>query len=100
MQSDETVLAATDPMDAASAPAIRKQFHTAWRESDGPMVLDLTAVSFIDSAGIGAVVSLMKHLTRDGRTLRVTGANGQPKRMLDLVGLAHISDGVSETASG
>jgi len=48
----------------------------------GDVVLDLSRVNFIDSCGIGAVVSLHKRLLAKGRKLKVIGLRGQPLQLL------------------
>ena len=61
-----------DRIDAAVAI----EFKNAMRaETDGgpeTVILDLSAVGFIDSSGLGAIVASMKHMGQD-RTLALAG---------------------------
>ena len=54
-------------------------------EANKDVVLDLSGVDFIDSQGVGAVVSLIRRLSQKGLQLKVTGLRGQPLQLfLDL----------------
>lgn len=50
--------------------------------------VDLSQVSFMDSAGLHALISLEHHCRDRGVRLVLTGVGAQPARLLDLVGLA------------
>ncbi len=51
------------------------------------VVIDLSAVTFIDSTGIGALV-VCRHTAADaGKTLTVSGAQGRVAAMMDLTGV-------------
>ena len=56
--------------------AVAIEFKDAMRveTEDGPktVILDLSAVGFIDSSGLGAIVASMKHMGQD-RTLALAG---------------------------
>lgn len=54
----------------------------------GEVVIDLSAVTFVDGSGMGAISYLFKRLAARGRKLRVEGAGGQPLAMLRHLGLA------------
>jgi anti-sigma B factor antagonist len=51
------------------------------------IVVDIAGVSFIDSAGIGALVTCRRHAEDAGTTLLVVGANGRVADMMDLTGV-------------
>lgn len=59
--------------DARIDAAVALEFKEAVRQLtvDAPqdVVLDLTAVTFIDSSGLGAIVATMKHLAPDRRLI-------------------------------
>jgi anti-anti-sigma factor len=44
--------------------------------SSGEFVVDLNGVGMIDSKGLGILIATVNSLEAAGRTLRVTGANG------------------------
>jgi anti-anti-sigma factor len=51
-------------------------------QADRDVVLDLSSVTFLDSHGVGAVVTLMKRLSARGLNLKIRGLQGQPRRLL------------------
>ena len=59
-------------LDAAVAVAFKEAIHAATAGAEPRVVLDLSAVGFLDSSGLGAVVSVMKHLG-PGRRLELAG---------------------------
>ena len=63
-------------------PALEKIAHQTKPEN---VFLDLHNVNFIDSSGVGAVVFLYKRLKEKSRKLKITGANGQPRELLELL---------------
>ncbi len=67
-------------LDADYAGRYRAQIDSlAGAERD--VVLNLSAVSFVDSCGIGALVALHKRLLAKGHRLKVVGLRGQPLQL-------------------
>lgn len=58
-------------IDAAGAIYLKDQFRVATDGTTGRVVMDLSAVDFMDSSGLGAVVSALKLLK--GRRLELAG---------------------------
>ena len=66
--------------------------HTAFKaiatrllERQGrPIVIDLTRLEFIDSAGLGMLLIVRDEADKAGRTLVLRGPCGQVKRMFDV----------------
>jgi anti-anti-sigma factor len=50
------------------------------------LVLNLAEVRFIDSAGVGALVSIRERAERFGVEMTLTNASGAVQRVLDLTG--------------
>lgn len=58
-------------MDARSAPEFRRQMNELIAAGHRQLVLDLSDVDFIDSSGLGAIVSSLKALEGNGHLLVV-----------------------------
>ncbi len=78
-------------MSAAEALLVRTTELAAAQEGD--LVLDLAEVTFIDSAGMRALLIVRENLTTDGRALRLANVTPEVKRLLDLVGLTGVLSG-------
>lgn len=71
------------------------QFRAAVEErldEDGErdLALDLSAVTFIDSSGLGAILGRYKRLSQAERRMAIFGASPQVRRILELSGLLKI----------
>jgi len=71
------------------------QFRTAVEErldEDGErdLALDLSAVTFIDSSGLGAILGRYKRISQAQRRMAILGASPQVRRILELSGLLKI----------
>jgi len=50
-------------------------------EAEEDVILDLSRVEFVDSSGLGALVTLHKRLASRGHQLKVVGLRGQPLQL-------------------
>lgn len=58
------------------------------------VVVDLAELTFVDAAGISALLSAREELGREGRRLVLRGALPQTRRVFDVLGLAHLLEDV------
>ena len=70
-------------LDAARAPALREELLRQIDAGRSQIVLDLSATEFLDSSGLGALVSAVKRLGSRG-TLAIAGAHGAVARLFSL----------------
>lgn len=68
-------------MDAAAMVSMRNTFEELG-QTNGHVEIDMTDVEFIDSSGIGGLVSLHKKLQASGGELSAMNIGGQPLRLL------------------
>jgi anti-anti-sigma factor len=54
------------------------------------LILDLGGVSFLDSAGVGALVQLFVHRRSQGKTFALTGLTKQSGAVIQVAGLAKL----------
>jgi anti-sigma B factor antagonist len=64
------------------------EFIAAHRSPSQPLVLDLTHIDFIDSSGLGALVSLAKQCNSEGQAFLVVGN----ARVVQTVKLVRLED--------
>ena len=70
-------------LDASKAPAFKDEVNQALGEGVTRLVLDLGQVEFIDSSGLGVVVSVLKRLGPSGN-LAIANANSAVRRLFSL----------------
>lgn len=73
-------------LDGASAPDLCERFFNVSRQTEGDVIVDIGAVDFMDSVGLGLLVSFYRQLSAKDRRLHVAGATGQPNDLLRITG--------------
>jgi anti-sigma B factor antagonist len=87
------LLTARGELDAASLADVSAAFDRAIADYDRHVVLDGSAISFIDSTGVSAMVAAMRRLNRGRRRLAVACPSDSPLgRALAMTGLDHMFD--------
>lgn len=80
-EDDAVVVEVVDRFDVVTAPEIKTELTNLVTEGARKIVVSLARVSFIDSSGLGALVSVHKDLKARGGTLAIA----EPTRQADLV---------------
>ncbi len=75
-------------LDAAAAPELRRQILAAVT-GQSVVVLALENVEFVDSSGLGSLVSIVKQLPAGGR-LRLTGVQPRVQSLLRVTRLDRV----------
>ncbi len=79
---EATWVRATGELDQASAPQLRDCLTAL----AGEVVLDLAALEFLDSSGLGVLIRANRELQETGGALRVRSPQPQVRRVLDITG--------------
>jgi len=80
------VLAATGEIDVYTAPRLREQLLDLANAGNTTVVVDLTEVSFIDSSGLGVLVSGLKRFREAAGDLLLVVTQPQILKVLDITG--------------
>jgi anti-anti-sigma factor len=92
------VVVASGEIDLATSPQLRAELLKDEAQA-AQVVLDLRAVSFIDSSGLGVIVGQQKRSLQEGRSFSIAVDRTSPvHRILDLSGLNKILDVVADPA--
>jgi anti-sigma B factor antagonist len=87
------VVVVTGEIDMATAPMLGRELTSAIEAGDGPVVLDLTEVTFFDSSGLRVAIVAHRDLGDRGRRLAVVcDPEGHVRRTFALAGLADVLD--------
>ncbi len=85
-EGDAVVLRVTGELDLATAPKVQQKTDAALRERPPVLVIDLTAVTFLASAGMAVLVAAHRQAA-PGTAVRVVAASRVTLRPLQLTKL-------------
>lgn len=84
------VLAVTGEIDVYTAPSLRQQLVELSQKGATTAVVDLSDVSFVDSTGLGVLVSGLKRFREAGGDLPLVVTQPQILKVLEITGLATV----------
>ena len=70
-----------------SLETVSEFLQTMRSEGEKKLVLDMSGVSFLDSAGVGALVQLFVHRKNHGQTLAIASLTPQGNAVMQVAGL-------------
>jgi anti-sigma B factor antagonist len=80
-------------IDAFSAPSLREDLRLLIEEREArSLVIDLSAVTFLDSSGLGAVVGALRRLRERDGELRIVQPGSAASRIFEHTGLDAVLD--------
>ncbi|HEX3311214.1 MAG TPA: STAS domain-containing protein [Streptosporangiaceae bacterium] len=80
------IAAVTGEIDISTVAQLRERlFELA--DNGGTLIVDLNRVTFIDSAGLGALVGTAQRIAEHGGSLHAVCAQPQPRRLLWMTGV-------------
>lgn len=80
----------TGQLDALSAPYVRSEFANAVAAGHSRLVVDLSNVGFVDSSGLGSLISGLKAARTAGGDLRLAQPSKQVRALLTLTMLERV----------
>jgi len=75
-------------VDLATSPELESSVSRAFDGAPSVVVLDLGALTFIDSSGLRVLVSLAREASARGASLALRAVPPHAQRVLDLTGLS------------
>lgn len=84
---DIVVLVAGGEIDYEASPHLRSQIAETIKHGARRLVLDFSAVTFIDSTGVGVLVGTMAKLEEVGGSMAVVCTQENVLRVLEMTGL-------------
>ena len=89
-QPDAHVIRIAGELDLAGCPDLESALQVAERVKADRIIVDLEALTFIDSVGLGTLLKTSRRLASDGNRLEITRGKGQPAGILRLTGLEKV----------
>ena len=77
-------------LDAAAAREFKAESAAAWRPDVASVVIDLGAVDFLDSAGVGALLSIHKRLPAEKPGAKLVNLRPGVQAVIELLRLHRI----------
>jgi anti-sigma B factor antagonist len=87
---DVTVLAAPGALDSRNAQDAREFLKQQIKAGESKVVIDLSSVTFIDSSGLGVLLTALKAARASGGDVRLTGLTPPVKTIFELTRLFQV----------
>lgn len=81
---------------AANAAQVRDEIRAALKPTTTQLDLDLSGVTFLDSGGLGTLISLQKSLRARNGTVRLLNPSPNARQLLELTRLHSVFDILSQ----
>jgi anti-sigma B factor antagonist len=81
------LLTADGYVDLSTRIKLSTALNDAVTDADGGVVIDLCGVEYVDTTGIGVLISALRRLTRQERSFRLVCPPGNVRRIFELSGL-------------
>ena len=87
-QGAVTVVKPTGPLTQNDATEFKQAAMKVLESNLGRMLVDMSAIPFVDSVGLEALVDLTEEMTRSGQMLKLCAANKTLREVLTLTGVS------------
>ena len=77
-------------VDISNAHLFKKQLETALEEKRQNITIDLSALSYIDSTGLGVIIGAYGSIQKDGYSIKLLNPKESVKKLLRISGLDKI----------
>jgi len=82
---------AVDELDASNSAEFKRDIGTVL-QTQSNLVLDLSQLRFVDSSGLGAMLSCLRQVTAKGGDLKLCAMSKQVRALFELVRMHRIFD--------
>lgn len=94
-----TVVAPQERIDAMNAPELRQRLYALLDDGASNLVVDLSSVPFMDSAGMAVLVSILKRARQAGGDVKLVWPTAEAaRRILNLTKFDRVFD-MADTAA-
>ena len=82
-----TIVSIYGELDVATAPSLREKLIALVGDGSVKLVLDLEGVDFLDSTGLGTIISALKRARTHGGDMRLVCTQARIRRLFEITGL-------------
>jgi anti-sigma B factor antagonist len=90
--ANETTLVISGELDVATATDLRSAGEQALADGSPTLIVDLEAVTFLDSSGLGALIALRNASLAAERSFSLRRPSPRVNKVLELSGLTDVFD--------
>jgi anti-sigma B factor antagonist len=90
LDSTSAVLEVSDDLDLYAAPRLRDALMDLHRAGRNRLIVDMTALDFMDSSGLGVLIGGVKRARNTGGALVVVGASERVLKILRVTGVVRV----------
>jgi anti-sigma B factor antagonist len=85
------VMLAEESIDSSNVKDFKQVFQPVV-DQGGKVIFDMSSIDFVDSSGLGSILSVMRQLTSKGGDLRICGMRKPVRALFELVRFHRILD--------
>ena len=90
MDTTVQVLTPSGILDSTKAEEVRAQVESALANGTTTLLMDLKDTTFVDSSGLGILVSMLKKVRANGGEMHVCSINPQVKMLFELTSMDRV----------
>ncbi|MEL6815856.1 MAG: STAS domain-containing protein [Cyanobacteria bacterium J06598_3] len=90
MDTTVQVLAPSGILDSTKAEEIRTQVENALADGTKTLLMDLKDTTFVDSSGLGTLVSVLKRVRSNSSEMYICSINPQVKMLFELTSMDRV----------
>jgi len=99
MHGAVTSMKPVGPITGDDADDLRNELMTTRTKSLGRLVLDASAIPYVDSRALEALLDVTEELGKSGQALKLCGVNELMREVLELTGLAPMFEHYADVRS-
>jgi anti-sigma B factor antagonist len=84
------VVEVSGEVDIYDAPEMKLRLHKCIDKTPADLVLDCASLSYIDSTGMGVLISVLKHLKDVGKEMKIINLSPYIYKIFTITGLQNI----------
>lgn len=98
MATDVRTIVPAGMLDGAAAHELKNQVLDSLRQGSDGVLLNLAGITFMNSSGIGALVSTLKAVREQGKQLYICGLTDQVRMIFELTKMDRVFDLYADVA--
>lgn len=89
-EANAWVVSVGGEVDIYDAPEMKSQLHKCIDQTPADLILDCAQLSYIDSTGMGVLISVLKHIKDIGKQMRIIHLSPYIYKIFSITGLQNV----------